>query len=59
MYLAWKSTLYVTNFSEGTDDAVIRELFGSVRLIYASSTTLANNQAVRENLRCSLAEQAV
>ena len=31
VHLAWKSTLYVTNFPEKTDDAAIRELFGKVR----------------------------
>lgn len=31
VHLAWKSTLYVTNFPESTDDAVVRELFGQVR----------------------------
>lgn len=30
VHLAWKSTLYVTNFPEDTDDAKIRELFGTV-----------------------------
>ena len=30
VHLAWKSTLYVTNFPESTDDAVIRDLFGQV-----------------------------
>ncbi|KAG6903150.1 hypothetical protein C0995_004697 [Termitomyces sp. Mi166 len=28
VHLAWKSTLYVTNFPESADDAVIRDLFG-------------------------------
>lgn len=28
--VAWKSTLYVTNFPENSDDASIRELFGKV-----------------------------
>lgn len=31
VHLGWKSTLYVTNFPEGTDDAAIRDLFGQVR----------------------------
>jgi len=30
VHLAWKSTLYVTNFPESTDDASLRELFGQV-----------------------------
>ncbi|KAG5654253.1 hypothetical protein H0H81_005496 [Sphagnurus paluster] len=30
VHLAWKSTLYVTNFPETADDAGIRELFGNV-----------------------------
>ncbi|KAG6878496.1 hypothetical protein C0993_005425 [Termitomyces sp. T159_Od127] len=28
VHLAWKSTLYVTNFPESADDSVIRDLFG-------------------------------
>lgn len=28
--LAWKSTLYVTNFPVGMDDAQMRQLFGKV-----------------------------
>jgi squamous cell carcinoma antigen recognized by T-cells 3 len=30
VHLAWKSTLYVTNVPESTDDTVVRELFGQV-----------------------------
>lgn len=30
VHLAWKSTLYVTNFPESADDTVVRELFGAV-----------------------------
>lgn len=32
VHLAWKSTLYVTNFPESADDAFMRDLFGNVRL---------------------------
>ena len=32
VHLAWRSTLYVTNFPEKTDDSAIRDLFGQVRL---------------------------
>lgn len=32
VHLAWRSTLYVTNFPEKTDDSSIRDLFGQVRL---------------------------
>lgn len=28
--VAWQSTLYVTNFPQNTDDAAIKELFGTV-----------------------------
>ena len=28
--LAWQSTLYVTNFTDSTDDAAIRQLFSQV-----------------------------
>ena len=28
--VAWKCTLYVTNFKEGMDDAWIRQMFGEV-----------------------------
>ncbi|KIM89071.1 hypothetical protein PILCRDRAFT_812968 [Piloderma croceum F 1598] len=34
VHLAWKSTLYVTNFPESTDDGVMRELFGQYGLIF-------------------------
>jgi RNA recognition motif-containing protein len=34
--VAWKSTLYVTNFPEDSDDASIRELFGKVSLLRVS-----------------------
>ena len=33
VHLAWKSTLYVTNFPELADDTVIRELFGQVKCV--------------------------
>lgn len=32
VYLAWQSTLYVTNFADSTDDAAIRQLFSQVCL---------------------------
>ncbi|KAF9046435.1 hypothetical protein BJ165DRAFT_1471732 [Panaeolus papilionaceus] len=34
VHLAWKSTLYVTNFPESTDDAFIRDLFGKYGTIF-------------------------
>ncbi|GLB38245.1 putative RNA recognition motif containing protein [Lyophyllum shimeji] len=34
VHLAWKSTLYVTNFPETTDDAAIRGLFGDYGTIF-------------------------
>ncbi|KIK95320.1 hypothetical protein PAXRUDRAFT_140954 [Paxillus rubicundulus Ve08.2h10] len=34
VHLAWRSTLYVTNFPEKTDDATIRDLFGQYGLIF-------------------------
>ncbi|KAJ3513576.1 hypothetical protein NLJ89_g2871 [Agrocybe chaxingu] len=34
VHLAWKSTLYVTNFPEATDDAAIREMFGKYGTIF-------------------------
>ncbi|KAH7914268.1 hypothetical protein BJ138DRAFT_1177428 [Hygrophoropsis aurantiaca] len=34
VHLAWKSTLYVTNFPEKLDDASIRDLFGQYGLIF-------------------------
>jgi len=33
VHLAWRSTLYVTNFPESADDTVVRELFGQYGLI--------------------------
>ncbi|KIJ64460.1 hypothetical protein HYDPIDRAFT_111787 [Hydnomerulius pinastri MD-312] len=34
VHLAWRSTLYVTNFPEKTDDAAIRDLFGQYGIIF-------------------------
>ncbi|PFH53912.1 hypothetical protein AMATHDRAFT_186548 [Amanita thiersii Skay4041] len=34
VHLAWKSTLYVTNFPESSDDAYIRDLFGKYGTIF-------------------------
>ncbi|CAA7261390.1 unnamed protein product [Cyclocybe aegerita] len=34
VHLAWKSTLYVTNFPEATDDVAIREMFGKYGTIF-------------------------
>ena len=31
VHLAWKSTVYVTNFPESADDASMRDLFSKVR----------------------------
>ena len=36
VHLAWRSTLYVTNFPEHADDAFMRNLFGEVRIRYDS-----------------------
>ena len=60
VHLAWKSTLYVTNFPEKTDDAAIRELFGKVRCSSlpdrVGSLTI---MAVWHDLRGTLAKQEV
>jgi RNA recognition motif-containing protein len=34
VHLAWRSTLYVTNFPEKTDDFAVRDLFGQYGLIF-------------------------
>ncbi|KAJ6512063.1 hypothetical protein C8R47DRAFT_1033985 [Mycena vitilis] len=34
VHLAWKSTLYVTNFPESADDASMRELFGRYGILF-------------------------
>ncbi|KAF8895465.1 hypothetical protein BD779DRAFT_1619135 [Infundibulicybe gibba] len=34
VHLAWKSTLYVTNFPESTDDTFMRDLFGKYGTIF-------------------------
>ncbi|KAL0960935.1 hypothetical protein HGRIS_005940 [Hohenbuehelia grisea] len=34
VHLAWKSTLYITNFPEALDDAGVRELFGKFGVIF-------------------------
>lgn len=40
VHLAWRSTLYVTNFPESTDDAFIRDLFGKVSMTRSSINDL-------------------
>ncbi len=63
VHLAWKSTLYITNFPEGADDTFIRTLFGKVgfRVSTSSTHTPADNSSVvvRRDLRCPVAEQEV
>ncbi|KAF9527604.1 hypothetical protein CPB83DRAFT_934295 [Crepidotus variabilis] len=34
VHLAWKSTMYITNFPESTDDAYIRNLFGKYGIVF-------------------------
>ncbi|GJE88539.1 RNA-binding protein Prp24 [Phanerochaete sordida] len=34
VHLAWKSTLYVTNFPESADDSSVRELFGKYGVLF-------------------------
>jgi len=34
VHLAWKSTMYITNFPESTDDNAIRKLFGQYGIIF-------------------------
>lgn len=43
VHLAWKSTLYVTNFPESTDDAAVRDLFGQVTCYVRSVAQGAND----------------
>ena len=43
VYLAWQSTLYVTNFADNTDDASIRQLFTQVFLIVLLINDIADN----------------
>jgi hypothetical protein len=49
VHLAWKSTLYVTNFPESADDAFIREIFGKVRLYLALSPNIADEGRIVRN----------
>jgi hypothetical protein len=44
--VAWKSTLYVTNFPENSDDASIRELFGKVSDCFLRSRWPLKSDAV-------------
>ncbi|KAL5501649.1 PRP24 [Sanghuangporus vaninii] len=46
VHVAWKSTLYVTNFPEKVDDAYIRELFGQFGLIFDFTSTEAARAAL-------------
>ena len=60
MHLAWKSTLYVTNFPESADDKSIRELFGKVRPLNRLSVPgMTQFLAVWGALRRQVAEQEV
>lgn len=59
VHLAWKSTLYVTNFPEKSDDASIRELFGKVGgcpFWYVSERLIFLLCIVRNSLRRPLAQ---
>lgn len=60
VHLAWKSTLYVTNFPESADDAFMRNLFGKVSLFLAPSIFISSSPClVWNHIRCSLAQQEV
>jgi hypothetical protein len=57
VHLAWRSTLYVTNFPEKVDDAFMRELFGQVRdLTLIISIQEPTYSSVWHNIRRPLAE---
>jgi RNA recognition motif-containing protein len=58
VHLAWKSTLYVTNFPESADDASMRELFGKVRS-FSHKYSFIESSAVWHPVRRSLAQQKV
>ena len=61
MHLAWKSTLYVTNFPESADDAFIRNLFGSVSSLFPIEFRFRTYSflVVWDIVRRSVAEQKV
>ena len=61
VHLAWKSTLYITNFPEGADDTFIRTLFGKAGRWALLMHVTADNHlfVVRRNLRRPMAEQEV
>jgi hypothetical protein len=60
VHLAWRSTLYVTNFPEKTDDAIIRDLFGQVCLLAAVFVIrLLISSLVWSHIRCPMAEQKI
>jgi hypothetical protein len=44
VHLAWKSTLYVTNFPEKADDEEIRSIFGQVKLYCPQPTNLLGSR---------------
>lgn len=59
VYLAWKSTLFVTNFPEEADDAWIRELFGKVRFKVGVRDQRLTSETVRNHTGDSMAQQEI
>ena len=61
VHLAWRSTLYITNFPEDADDTFIRTLFGKVSTDLAMSVEDRGSLwlTVRRDLRRAVAEQEV
>jgi hypothetical protein len=57
VHLAWKSTLYVTNFPESADDAFVKNLFGKVRCFFSLklNRTIKGTTIVRYAVRRSVA----
>ena len=47
VHLAWRSTLYITNFPEKADDTFIRTLFGKVCCCSGTSESVTHLYAVR------------
>lgn len=45
VHLAWKSTLYVTNFPPSMDDSGMRTLFGKVRALLHCSLYFINGNS--------------
>lgn len=59
VHLAWKSTLYVTNFPESADDAFMRDLFGAVSAAMVVDVNDFSSSLVWDYFRRPMAKQEI